>query len=414
MSYSATVAAAPQSLIGALDFSLPSSAEYVKSRQQVTFQPSGGSTYGGATNPNIIRWHIADSEGFLDPASVKIMMTVNNESPTAAHILTPLSNLASCMFSRWTVKAGGQIIEDISSYNSVSQAMALTRNKHILDDMEYEGFNGIAAPLAGNAVGAAGSVRVGFSPLSGILQQGKYLPIRYLSGLTIELTVADGTEWLNSTAGATSALFSLTRPELKCDLAYIAGDLAEQYASYLLNSAPLPIVYSNYYVTTQAIVATATEFTINLARSCSKLQSIFFILGNSAANDTLKKVNRLQSPGGEDFSFKVQVGSKRFPLQDVVGFSESRAKLSQAVGVHASSSHSLAMTQTEYRANSWIGAVDTELCAVGAHFTGTDTRAGDLLTVQLKGMTAGPTSVTVILLAQTILNVRDSGVDLLD
>lgn len=414
----AITAAAPQTLLSQLDFSLPSSAEYVKTRQQVTFNPSGGSTYGPGQS-SIIRFHIAEADGFLDPSSLRIQFRVNNTDSTAANLLQPVSDIPSCCFSRLTVKAGGQTVEDINSFNSVSHMVQRTMNQHIVSDMEAEGFDGATIAGGGNEFRL-----VSFKPLSGLLQQSKYLPLRFISGLTLELTVAPAGEWLKSTAAVTSQAFTITQPELKCDLVHIAGDLAEQYASYLLNSAPLPIVYSQYYVTTQAISAADTEFTINLARSCSKLQSIFFFMNNTTADvayAALKKTNNLKSPGDEGFSFKIQVGSKRFPLQDCTGYSEARAKLSQAVGVHASSCHSLAIPQGAYRAHTWIGAVDTELAAQGAHLTGTDTRAGDLVTVQLKGMAAaaaapatGSTSVTVVLLAQTIMNVRDSGVDILD
>jgi hypothetical protein len=133
----------------------------------------------------------------------------------------------------------------------------------------------------------------------------------------------------------------------------------------------------------------------------------------------IAKATNLKSPGNEKFSFKIQIGGKRYPLQDIRGFSESRAKLAQAVGINASSCHSLAMSSAHYRGHTWIGAVDTELCALGAHLTGTDLRQGDLCTVQMEGMSAlgdnaNPGTVHVILLAQTMLNLRSSGVDIVD
>lgn len=400
----AATAAAPQTLISQMDFSLPSSAEYVRSRQQVTFNPSGGSTYGPGQS-SIIRFHIAEGEAFMDPASVRLIFTVNNTNGTAANLLRPVSDVPSCIFSRLMIKAGGQIVEDIASYNAVSHMIQRTMNAHVVSDMEAEGFDG-------QTIAGGDNIRVSLQPMSGLLQQGKYIPLRYISGLTLELTVAPANEWLG-TAANSSASFTITQPELKCDLVQVDGQLAEQYASYLLSSGPLPIVYSQYYVTTQAIDSTATEFTINLARSCSKLQSIFFFM-KSADTETLLKANNLTSPGNENFSFNVQVGSKRFPLQDCTGFAEARSKLAQAVGVHASSAHSLNIPQGAYRANTWIGAVDTEMCALGAHLTGLDTRAGDLVTVQMKNVSAVATSVTVVLLAQTIMNIRDNGVDILD
>jgi hypothetical protein len=409
----AITAAAPQNLISQMDFTLPSGAEFIRQRQQVTFNPSGGTTYGPGQS-TIIRFHLADGEGWLDPSSVRLMFLVNN-TDVVGNLLRPTSQVPSCCFSRMTIKCGGSIIEDVSAYNVVANAMQVTQSLHMQQEMGYEGFGGLQ--IAGLT-----SQRVSLKLNSGILNQMKYLPLRYISGLTIELTVAPASEWL-LTPALSSQLFTITEPEIKCDLVYIAAQLADSYANHLLSAGPLPIVYSNYYVTSQAVSGTATSWSINLARACSKLQSVFIVMQGAlplvSGVATHRKTTNLTSPGNEGYSFRLQVGSKRYPLQDVKGFSESRAKLSQAVGINASSVHSLAMTAAEYRANTWIGAIDTELCALGAHLTGQDTRSGQLLTVSMDGMapldpSGTPATIHIILLAQTILNIRDSGVDVLD
>ena len=402
-----TLAAAPVSLIQQLDFSLPQSAPFAKSRQQTTYQPSGGTTYGPLAS-QIIRFSIAESEAFLDPASVKVMFRVKNTNTTQGNTLTPVSNVPSCMFSRMVVKAGGTILEDVNSYNAVSHMFQRTMNSHIVSDMEAEGFAG-HTPMNGGV-----ELRVGFTPLSGLLSQSKYIPLRYTTALSIELTVAPSVEWLTNGDVLTNNTWEITQPQLKCDLVNIESALAEQYAAHLLSSAPLPITFSSYHVSTQSLAQNATDFTINLARAVSRLQSVFiFMKGDDTA--TIKKANALKSPGNEDFSFKLQIGGKRYPLQDCEGFSESRAKLAQAVGIHASSAHGLNIAAAAYRANEFIAAVDTEVVALGSSFSGVDLRAGDLLTVQMKGITQGQiTSVTTVLLSQSIANIRDSGLDLLE
>jgi len=62
-------------------------------------------------------------------------------------------------------------------------------------------------------------------------------------------------------------------------------------------------------------------------------------------------------------------------------------------------------------------AIDTEK-VLAAGFTGLNTRAGDLLTIKIKQLTADAASqadkIQIILHADMILNIRDTGVEVME
>ena len=64
-------------------------------------------------------------------------------------------------------------------------------NPHALADLESEGFGESPIP-------ASGIRTVSLKLMSGLLNQGKMLPLRMMSSLSLELTLADPSEWLHS------------------------------------------------------------------------------------------------------------------------------------------------------------------------------------------------------------------------
>ena len=71
----------------------------------------------------------------------------------------------------------------------------------------------------------------------------------------------------------------------------------------------------------------------------------------------------------------------------------------------------------QYMHNRFIVATDTEK-QLSAGFTGLDTKSGDLITIKTKSMSSvaddHPTRIYVTLHSDNVLNIRDSGVDVLD
>ena len=75
------------------------------------------------------------------------------------------------------------------------------------------------------------------------------------------------------------------------------------------------------------------------------------------------------------------------------------------------------MTPTQYRNQHFVVGIETEK-SIGAAWTGINTRAGDLLTVKMKGdnsITADmPTQMFVVLHNDNIMEISDGGVKVFD
>ena len=136
------------------------------------------------------------------------MFDLYSTNAKAANRLRPMGGQWS-FFSRIIILAGGQILEDIDLYNRVHDMF----NNFTAEGSRYndysEGFgnvwegtvdpnalsgaaNNAAAVSAVSLVGIPGASyqTVLFKPLSGILNQRKYLPLRFMP-ITIELSMVD-------------------------------------------------------------------------------------------------------------------------------------------------------------------------------------------------------------------------------
>ena len=183
-------------LIDGLSFKLPPGATYVTDRKSVTYYTSGSNEY--STSGTKLVKIVANSDGWMDPSTLRISFDVLNTAD-AAVLLRPLSGGWS-FFRRLRILCGGVIIEDISEFNRTQELFTTLINKNSKVNIDAEGFglspfDYTTAETIANFPGIAGgqSQTITFTPLSGILSQPKYLPLRY-APLTFELElVSDNT-----------------------------------------------------------------------------------------------------------------------------------------------------------------------------------------------------------------------------
>ena len=115
----------------------------------------------------------------------------------------------------------------------------------------------------------------------------------------------------------------------------------------------------------------------------------------------------------DEHQFQVQIGSKLIPEYPVNSLSGSLSQLRRTVG------HPFQMFGRWYRTTKYIIGLDLEKVS-GAGFTGLSTKAGDLMTLnyrdcELDGVPGStPQRVFCALHYDTVLNIKDSGVELLD
>ena len=129
--------------------------------------------------------------------------------------------------------------------------------------------------------------------LLGLFQQDTYIPLKYCPlTLEIELVNAFTDCVVTRPAGAnpggqdnnpinrqnTSDQWSIEEPQIKCDVVILDNTLDNEYAAHLLSGKALPISFSTYISQVQSIPAGQTDPKLNIARSVTRLKSVFISL----------------------------------------------------------------------------------------------------------------------------------------
>ena len=127
--------------------------------------------------------------------------------------------------------------------------------------------------------------------------QNKFLPLKKMNGLTLELELVDdfsipivtpysGTaiptetevdEWF--TANNTSSVWSITSPQIKVDLLTLDNGLQNSYDSHLLQGNSYPINYSTFITQCQTIIGNngngQQKMNLTVSRAITRLKSVF-------------------------------------------------------------------------------------------------------------------------------------------
>ena len=142
-------------------------------------------------------------------------------------------------------------------------------------------------------------------------------------------------------------------------------------------------------------------------------------VANNAAfkHEVLSFLNPFVAVGNAfNMSWMVQVGSKKYPEQEVTSIAESFSLLRQATGVYDSDIRTLNLTRQSYSNLNFVIGVPMQTQA-GVFGSGLNTRSGDLLTVTLKNLNENGRGVGKIylhILNEVVLEMRESGVSVLD
>ena len=213
--------AVEDTLIPAVNFRLDPGASYITGRRFCTFFPQGGNSYS-PSGVKQIRINLSSEYGWLDPQTLRLQFTVVNDS--AGTTLRTISGGWSFV-SRARLLCGGQVLEDIGPYyNRTHEMFHVLTGKDVRDNDELEGssshviqdqwanpaeceYTGADRPGINqdtktrrirntNPMSVAGYESWGkrtmlWRPLFGLLNQEKYIPLRYSGGLTLELEIVN-------------------------------------------------------------------------------------------------------------------------------------------------------------------------------------------------------------------------------
>ena len=363
------------------------------------------------------------------------------------------------------VLCGGTIIEDIDNYARVHEMFHMLGSEAKRRNDSILGFNTNTVENLYNLdkehpmstveydyIGIINSKAVLFKPLSGLANCDKYLPLRYMGGLTFEFElVSDPTECLlsetfTSPADTTSTPpiaavdvlkaddiskeWEITDVQIKCDVLQLDNNLNDEYVKYLLGGNALAINYNTYISQMQTVAG--QQNSVNITRSLSRLKSIFIshYMGWRYPEGIIhKEFNTFYHPmamstnttgrylydASRELEWQVQIGSRLYPEYSVRSTSESYYQLLKCLGILNSSFHSIDINSKDYRHFKFIIGLDLEK-VLQAGFTGINTKAGDLLTIKTKSLAVdnNATTMHVVLHADCIMNIRDAGVEVFE
>ena len=419
-------------LIGGLSYKLKSGASYVTNRRSVSFFPMGGNSYS-PTGVKVIKFNLTGDQ-WLEPNSLRVMFQVNNAD--AANWLKPLHWNPAVFFRRARLIAGGQVVEDIDNFNRLSLMLSSlkTTEQQLIEASEgfgsydetgnvYRTYDVQWTDDAGHVVHQSGR-RVMFKPILGLFNQEKLLPLRYCP-LQIELELVSNTNDAVNTNVAYSNSWNISDVQIKCDLLTLDNALDNEYAEHLLSGKSLPINFASFNHTVHQSGG-GKNFSVNVARALTRIKSVFVTLYRSevapeALRPALKEANYFYHPADQqandeyiledEHQFWIQVGSKLFPEYPINSATEALYQLRKTVGVPFN------MIGRWYRTSKYILGIDMEKVS-GAGFTGLNTKAGDLITLNFRDCDFGgsnvPDKVFCVIHYDSVLNVQDSGVSVLE
>ena len=320
--------------------------------------------------------------------------------------------------------AGNQVVEDFDNYNRVHQMFSKLMSQGARKDEANEGFgyryddevktlvNNVGADLqyevnAVNCPGFKNQMTVGLKPLCGLFSQFKYLPLKYMGNLTIELELVnndidciinpdDNTE-ANAigdrftsdvalpagNASNTSKLFELNNAFVSCDICTLDNNLNNEYVKHLSEGKGLPITYTTYITQSQS-VAGYSDISVPVIRSVSKLVASFITfyrtddpsLGYEYVN---KRFCRLYHPHqshdsavegiydiNKDLEFQIQLGSKLYPEYPCNSLTQCFYHLRKALNLPVFHQHSISIDFKQYRDRQFILVSVLKKCRIVA------------------------------------------------
>ena len=200
------------------------------------------------------------------------------------------------------------------------------------------------------------------------------------------------------------------------------SDLQNSYASHLLSGKSLPIHFSSYATNVQT--ATGKDNSLSIARSFTRLKSVFVTMLHADGTDVNDKVaNYFYHPMNATYDkdaeveFQLQLGSAVYPQYPIRSLAEAFYSLRTTLGI--TSSGSVNISKRFFMHNKFVLATDLEKL-LGASFTGYNSRSGDLLTIKLCNAWAGsntasaPSQVHTILHYDSVLSISDVGAQVLE
>lgn len=429
------------SLIDQLSFKLPETASYAQERRLVSAFPSGASQF----SPDGVRVarFVLTGENWLDPATLRCAFKIRNNSPNQTMSLV---SGPWCLFDQIRLLIGGVEVERIGPYYGRTHELfrsLLLSNAHNIESTSEDGteYNLNEYPQVNpKQIGPGQFLSVQITPLLGLLSMQKLLPIRYLGGMQIEFTLADANDALHPNSA--SRTYQIEQAQMRMSVVRLDSALENSFAQVLLSGKSLQFHLKTVHLQQQALPAANTEVQVSMVRALSRLAGIFvsfvgprtFVDGDGNVQNTPVALTHLHKsflnpsafiagqPAGAAadeslLHWQVQIGAKNYPeASPSSNLAETFSLLRQAIGTLDDSVRTTSITEAGYRNNHFVIGVPLQTIT-GMAFSSINTRSGDLLTVKVSGLDGGIRQagrIFVHMIAETIMELRESGVQVLD
>ena len=434
-------------LIDNLSFKLNKGSSYIVDRRSVRFYSQSTNVFQPTSGNRIMKFSLnGEDNTWLDPQSVRVCFTVLNKDQNLNRKLRPLAPPYS-FFRRMRILAGSQVLEDFDNYNRVHQMFSKMMSQGARKDEANEGFgyryddeiktlkkqvgseNLIYDVDASAIPGFKNQMTVCFKPLAGIFSQFKYLPLKYMGNLTIELElvsndldcIVNPDDYPEDDAGIaqllrekftkdvalpggnatnTSKVFELNNAFVQCDVCTLDNNLNNEYVKHLLEGKGLPITYTTYITQSQSVEG-YDSISVPVIRSVTKLVASFITFfrtdqpstGYEYAN---KRFCRFYHPhqssltneegiydANKDLEFQIQLGSKLFPEYPCNSLSQCFYHLRKALNLPVFHQHSISIDFKQYRDRQFIFGFSFERVP-DSSYTGINTKAGQQMLIKIK------------------------------
>jgi len=426
------------SLISQLSFQLPAVATYARERRLVQVFPQGANTFAPAGN-QVMTFHLTSQDGWLDPSSLRLHFRIRNTAvgagADAAAVLAANAQLGlvpasgcHCFFSQLRILIGGTEVERIEPYNMLHELfrVALNTPQSQVEQGVEDGrtaFNPAEYPPVAPGAIAQGAYRsVTLTPLAGLLQCGKYLPLRLMNSMILEFSLAAVDQALAPAAGANnSRLFELSQCELQFSTVRLDSALEAGFSSMMLSGRALQLNLRTIMSQQAIIPAAAVEFQATVVRALSRIAAVFVTFqGRDAANASVMRFHNPSevAAGERTLEWSVQIGSKQWPeMSTCKSLASTMSLLKQSLGIYDQNIACTCINPANYLTNRYVIGVPTSTIP-GQVFSGISTRSGDLLSVLVKSMGVDAAEqaqkLHISLVAEVILELKESGTVLLE
>ena len=418
------------SLIEQLSFSLPAVASYAKERRLVQVFPQGANTFA-PNGAQTLTFNVTSQEGWLDPSSLRLHFKIRNTAAAGGNNgLMPKSG-CHCFFSQLRILIGGTEVERIEPYSLLHELFRVALNtpasqveQGVEDGRAYNA--GQYPPVQVEPIPAQAFRSVTLTPLAGLLQCGKYLPLRLMNSMILEFTLAQTDDALVTPRAApnTSTAFELAQCELQFSTVRLDSALEAGFSSMMLSGRALQLNLRTLMSQQAIIPVGAREFQATVTRALSRIAAVFVTFQGRVAPNTspLRFHNPSAIEGGAQgertLEWSMQIGSKQWPeMTTCKSIAATMSLLKQALGIYDQNIASTSITRNNFLNTRFCIGVPTSTIP-GQVFSGISTRSGDLLSVLVKNLTAvgddEAQKLHCTMIAEVILELKESGTVLLE